>query len=151
MFHSLFHVSIFDMTSHNLLMFGMTLRRLKFPANVRVHIHKSEKLIFVHSSVFFNMNFLEIQTALLDLNGWITPILWQMLGNTLRTLREQKEHNIAPQPHQLPRFVTPRVGFGKKEIRGHTHPYHFSAFDFIIAFPVFLYRVVEACLSAVDL
>ena len=72
MFHSLFNVSIFDMTNHNLLMFGITLRRLKFPANVRVHIHKSEKLIFVHSSVFFNMNFLELQTVLLDLNGLIT-------------------------------------------------------------------------------
>jgi len=42
MFHSLFTVSIFDI---NLLMFGMTLQRLKFPANERVHIHKSEKLI----------------------------------------------------------------------------------------------------------
>ena len=42
MFHSLFNVSIFDI---NLLMFGMTLQRRKFPANERVHIHKSEKLI----------------------------------------------------------------------------------------------------------
>ena len=78
MFHSLFNVSIFDMTNHNLLMFGITLRRLKFPANVRVHIHKSEKLIFVYCFLFYFfcftscMNFLELQTVLLDLNGLIT-------------------------------------------------------------------------------
>ena len=38
MFHSLFNVSVFDMTNHPLLTFGMTLQRRKFPANVRVHI-----------------------------------------------------------------------------------------------------------------
>ena len=48
MFHSLFTVSIFDI---NLLMFDMTLRRLKFPANVWVHIHKSEKLILCISDI----------------------------------------------------------------------------------------------------
>ena len=48
MFHSLFNVSIFDMIAHNLLMFGVTLQRRKFPTNVWVHIHKSEKLIFVY-------------------------------------------------------------------------------------------------------
>ena len=36
MFHSLFNVSIFDI---NLLMFGMTLQRRKFPTNVWVHIN----------------------------------------------------------------------------------------------------------------
>ena len=48
MFHSLFTVSIFDI---NLLMFDMTLRRRTFPANVRVHIHKSEKLILCISDI----------------------------------------------------------------------------------------------------
>lgn len=38
MFHSLFNVSIFDMIAHNLLMFGVTLQRRKFPTNVSVHI-----------------------------------------------------------------------------------------------------------------
>ena len=37
MFHSLFNVSVFDMTGHNLLTFGMTLQRRKFPTNVWVH------------------------------------------------------------------------------------------------------------------
>ena len=32
-------------------MFDMTLRRLKFPANERVHIHKSEKLILCISDI----------------------------------------------------------------------------------------------------
>jgi len=82
MFHSLFNVSIFESGIRKLffplLMFGMTLRRRKFPANVRVHIHKSEKLIFVyflsHLSFFTLLSRLsvprpglpELQTVLLD-------------------------------------------------------------------------------------
>ena len=41
MFHSLFNVSVFEMTRHNLLTFGMTLQRLKFPTNVSVHINST--------------------------------------------------------------------------------------------------------------
>jgi len=69
MFHSLFIVSIFDMTAHYLLMFGMTLQRRKFPANARVHIHKSEKLIFVYLISYLSVSHSELpelQTFLLD-------------------------------------------------------------------------------------
>ena len=52
MFHSLFHVFIFDMTSHDLLMFGITLRRRKFPANVRVHIADNVVMFFLQFQHF---------------------------------------------------------------------------------------------------
>ena len=42
MFHSLFNVPAFGKYPNT---FDMALQRLKFPANERVHIHKSEKLI----------------------------------------------------------------------------------------------------------
>jgi len=76
MFHSLFNVSIFDMTSHYLLMFGITLRRREFPANARVHIHKSEKLIFVYFILRLSVSrpvLPELQTFLLDRQRIFTP------------------------------------------------------------------------------
>ena len=48
MFHS---CSLCPLLIINLLMFDMTLRRRKFPANVRVHIHKPEKLILCISDI----------------------------------------------------------------------------------------------------
>ena len=42
MFNSLFNVLAFGNYPNT---FGVALQRLKFPANERVHIHKSEKLI----------------------------------------------------------------------------------------------------------
>ena len=68
MFHSLFTVSIFDI---NLLMFDMTLRRLKFPANVRVHIHKSEKLILCISILLLET--VSCATTLVP-NGLVTAL-----------------------------------------------------------------------------
>ena len=68
MFHSLFTVSIFDI---NLLMFDMTLRRLKFPANVRVHIHKSEKLILCISILLLET--VSYATTLVP-NGLVTAL-----------------------------------------------------------------------------
>ena len=47
MFHCLFNVFIFDMTSHYLLMFGITLRKRKFPANVQVPIANDVFLSFL--------------------------------------------------------------------------------------------------------
>ena len=52
MFHSLFIVSIFDMMTHHLLMFGITLRRRKFPTNVRVHTANDVFLSFLRFQHF---------------------------------------------------------------------------------------------------
>jgi len=52
MFHSLFIVSIFDMIAHHLLMFGITLQRRKFPANVRVHTANDVFLSFLRFQHF---------------------------------------------------------------------------------------------------
>ena len=72
MFHSLFTVSIFDI---NLLMFDMTLRRRTFPANVRVYIHKSEKLILCISDITCGT---VSYSAILEPNGLGTP--WQRMA-----------------------------------------------------------------------
>ena len=50
MFHSLFSVLAFGNYPNT---FGVALQRLKFPANERVHIHKSEKLILCISILLF--------------------------------------------------------------------------------------------------
>ena len=52
-------------------MFDMTLRRRKFPANVRVHIHKSEKLMLCISDITCETVF---YSTTLEPNGLVTAL-----------------------------------------------------------------------------
>lgn len=66
MFRSFFNVSVFDMINHNLLMFGTTLRRRKFPADVRVHTADTSSAAEYRDSNFF-LSLLICQNSVCDL------------------------------------------------------------------------------------
>ena len=84
-----------------------------------------------------------------DIIPAVAPIFGKMLRHTFGAFCQQKEYHITAYLHQLPRFITPLVSLGKKEIRGHANSYLLSAFYLVISLAVFLYRIVEACLSPI--
>ena len=79
----------------------------------------------------------------------VAPVFREMLRHTFGAFCQQKEYHIAADLHKLPRFITPLVCLGKKEIRGHANSYLLSTFYLVVSLAVFLYRVVEACLSPI--
>ncbi len=78
-----------------------------------------------------------------DIFPTISPVVWQMIGDPLRTFGEKKEFHIRALRHDLPRFVPPWVCFLQEEIACHTDTDHFSAFDLVVSLPILLQRVFE--------
>ena len=81
----------------------------------------------------------------------VTPVLRQMVCDTLRTFRQQEEFHIRALMDNVPGFVPPGVGFLKEEIGGHADSDHFTAFDLVFSTPRFTQRIAEPGLRPVNL
>ena len=74
----------------------------------------------------------------------VAPVSWQTLDDTLRTLRDHIEMQVAPTPHHQPSLVAPLICLLDEEIRGEARPHERARRYLPVALAVAAYGQVEA-------
>jgi hypothetical protein len=81
----------------------------------------------------------------------VTPVSRQVIGDPFRSFGKQIELHIRPLPDNRPCFISPGISFFQKEIRGHAHTDHLTAFNLILPAAVFRQWIPKSCFCPVDL
>ncbi len=131
--HNLFNFACFKILFH---MHFPYKRGTHDPLVFKRKLHK-QRQSFVSSSLIFTRYIKE------HILPAVAPVRRQVFFNSLRSFCQKIKYNITSCLYYIPYFLSPLISLFYKEVRCHTYPYNFSAFDFILTFAVFFQWIIK--------